>query len=249
VKKKIKHNPNASVAGILAGKLFTLLHEYRHGITVIAFLLTVISIAFMVSGALRGDSGPETIDIVDVPLTSENLSQWIDASIELGRLREGGNLEFSGKSLPALLEWGKNHPGSLRLGLTDMDAGTFLGISSSLDKARTNLREIVEYDMLLEEEAEMEELLDEAFYGAPLTPAPDISPLGEEDLEVYQLMQSQVEDALYILMPGIPLPVPAWEEEEAEAPEDENPGPPKRPMRWRVVSKSKYGPKVVRVQK
>ena len=76
-----------------------------------------------------------------------------------------------------------------------------------------------------------------------------------EEVRVYEAQLNPVETALAALIPGIPLPVPAWEAEEKalEAPAaaangEEVAQPTGKRASWRVINRSRYGPKVIRTR-
>ncbi|MHC5036071.1 MAG: hypothetical protein ACYTHM_02040 [Planctomycetota bacterium] len=244
--KKKKKPP--SLRRVILIKGITFLGNIKRELAVLGLLLLALAVTLMVIFASQADPGKPTLEFDRVPLTTEEVFAWAETGRAFAQYREQGRLRnVRVSTLSAFLEWGRTNPELLTPALAEADPTHFLGVSLSLHNARRRLRELVEYDIRLADEEKTIAALKGSDIVIPYSAPPVLEDWERADLQVYEENQGLVEDVLWGMMPDIPAPIPAWEE---EAPPPEEGAPTVKPVRikWRVINRSRYGPKVIRVK-
>jgi hypothetical protein len=206
------------------------------GATVLA--LTLI---FLVAGVTRGRAGVKPLSIEKIPISEEVLASWIEATSELRRLREESGTPLAMDNLPAFISWGKTDPEFLATNLGAMDPARFLGVTLTIAGARKHLGALEEYDQRVKDLEKRKALMDESFAEIAMPQPPAISGPEETDFLVYQAWLESVEGALAELLPSLS---PLSPSQASMNPAGET--QPSKPIQWRVVNRSRYGPRVIR---
>jgi len=254
-RKKQKQQPSS-----LLGMIFHFWHGVAKHIYIEAALLgslILVLVVYMIVSAVSTEPEPEPLALETVPLTEGNVGIWCEAAHEFGEARAAGKAGHSVRTLPEFIEWGRRHQWRIEPHLTAMKLQDFLNLTLGVLNARKRLREFVEFGMRVEAEEKAFEKLANTDVEFRSSLPPQLEAWEEVNLAVYEQYQILIDPALEAMIPGIPLPVPAWEaERQAEIRADEEAynaeeGETKKPTRtqkltWRVINTSRYGPKIIR---
>lgn len=235
--KKPKTRPPGLAAALAA--------HLKWEIGVLVLLVLTLLVGGMVRDALRDDPSGG-VEPAAVALDDEALDRWMAVSERLALLREEGSLDLPASSLPAFVRWGSARPDELRRLLPGSDPARVLGLAEALERTRNDFRRSVEHGMVVEQlDRNAAKLGDRVAVRYPDPPA--FSAAERTALEAYERRAIEVENGLYRLMPGIALPVRAWEEP-AEDPAGEQAPVERKLVPWRTVNTSRHGPRVLRTR-
>lgn len=225
--------------------------SWKWSMGLLAGISVVALMTFIVSGAIATSEQPypKLLKVERIPLSQEKLNDWARSARKLMEAQDRGQITIPCQMLIELIEWGRRNPKALDDALRTCTPDQFLGVALSIELTRRNLRSTIEYEICMDE---IDQTLDAMEGPADWIRYPDPPNLeggGEADLTVYLDNEILVEDTLDILLPNRPPLVPSWEE-----PDDSSLGPvdnvaPKnesQKISWRVVSRSRYGPRVLR---
>jgi hypothetical protein len=245
-KKNWKKPPPTTLSGILIDGLRA---HWKAGTGVLALLACAAWVAAVVADAAGTGDGRPARTVCPIPLTEGNLRAWSDRASDLAGALDRDGLCIPAQSMPGFIAWAQRNPERLRARLSGYTLVEFLSIARSIHEARVSLRKSVEHDLCREEEGKILETLGEAGSGPGECRPLDICGPAERNLEIYEQNLDRIETALEQLLPGIPCPVPAWQTSWPGDPEPKDVRTHGRVnLGWRVVNRSRYGPRVLRLR-
>jgi hypothetical protein len=232
-------------AGFLANAAALALALKRE-IAVLAGLVLVAAVALTIYGAVRTEPEPPLLQAEPLPLTDQGIQDWVSTTSALAAAKAAGKLDLQSRTLPDFLEWMRTRREVLLDVVPDLDAEAYAGLTASVHRARTWERKLYEFEALAKSEEQAWKRVQDSGAEFRFTPPPPLEQQEWDDLRLYESQWNLVETTLLALMPSIQLPIPAPAEEVKEGEEGAPPKPEAKPIRWRAINASRYGPRVVK---
>ncbi len=239
--------------GLLENTLYTVVNHWKWELSALSLFLMAVYVVCIIADAAGNEKPPKYLPVEMVLLTDKGLETWCRSAEFLASLREKQRLVIPGRSLEEFIAWGRRNPDVLAKALDVNDPEVFLGLTLSIANVRRSIRDMVEHDMRLEESLDFDS---KAIFPGDFSDRFQIQESFElevwenDALNVYDANSELVESALDQLLPDQPPLIPYWkvmddaelvklglmEEEPVES----------RPVSWRVISRSRYGPRILR---
>ena len=239
--------------GLLENILYTIVNHWKWELSGLSFFLMAVYVVCIIADVAGTEKHPKYFPVEMVLLTDEGLEAWCRSAEFLASLREEQRLAIPGRSLEEFIAWGRRNPDVLAKALDVNDPEVFLGLTLSIANVRRTIRDMVEHEMRLEETLDPD--LKVNFPGDftdrfQVQESFKLEVWENDDLNVYDANSDLVESARDQLLPDQPPLIPYWkvmddaeqvklglmEEEPVEI----------RPVSWRVISRSRYGPRILR---
>ncbi len=205
-------------SGLLDTVLFAVSYHWKWGLCVLLIPFITVHVLRAVIGIDTSSESLERLKIERVQLTDERLEAWSRTAGILAEQRDNGKIRIPARTLPELIEWGRTNPEAIKKACPNSEPEIFLNVALSIELARKNLRNVVEYKMRLQEaERKSYAMADVAFIIPFSYPSPPrLKGWEQSDLKAYERNELMVEGTLYDLIPELPFLVPAWEESNEE---------------------------------
>lgn len=243
-------------SGWLENTLYSLVYHWKWGLSALSMFLVALYVVCVIADAAGTEKAPKYLPVEMISLSDEGLAAWCRSAVLLAGLRESKELEIPGRSFQEFIAWGRRNPEVLREAFDDLDVkepDVFLGLALSIAHVRRTFRNMVEHEMRLDESQDSDP---SAFFIGDLSDrfpehvSFELEVWEEDDLNVYDANNELVENTLDRLLPDRPPLVPYWKAmDDAELVElglmDKKPVETK-PVSWRVISRSRYGPRILR---
>ena len=229
----------------------TLIHPGK-GLPLALFVVLLLAVSGI--AIQEKENGPEsrTRTFNPVVLNENRLWQWSNVVEELARMKQQRRIELPARTLAELMTWARTDCEALEALLGRDRFERFVGVGLSVDEARRDFRAKAEYELRISE------TLPDSVQSVPMDhgnrlnlsaydTSPRCSPAEARNLIVYEENMDLVEDALDKLLPGRPTLVPAWGvASHDDFKNDRKNAKPPRKLKWRTVSRSRYGPRILR---
>ncbi|MHC4777995.1 MAG: hypothetical protein ACYTFG_05375 [Planctomycetota bacterium] len=200
-----------------------------------------VALVLILAGARGVDPDTAVRELEIVPLSEHEIAYWIEGASELARARAEAGAPLTMDTVRAFAQWGKADPEAIGPSMKEMVTPQFLSVTFAIDEARRNAQALSDHKVRMEAFEARAGLMDQSFAGAAPPPAPDLTAAQEADLIVYRTWQDAIEGAMRELLPSLRSPGPS-----EAVPAPAGTAPASRPIQWRVVNRSRYGPKVIR---
>jgi len=219
----------------------------------LGLLLLAACVATLVAGASAPHRAPKPIALFSVPLTAESIELWSLEATLLADQRDEEQVTFPPDSLPAFIAWGSAEPEALRAHLAETTSVDFLSTCQAISNARRKIRELIAFEMRWEEIEKQGTGLEERVGANRMPSPPPLSAREKADIEAYETHAATLEQALYTLFPTLPDLAPEELLSEVNRNPDENQPEsrswdPSQRITWRVVNRSRHGPRVLRAR-
>jgi hypothetical protein len=240
-------------SGWLENTLYSIVYHWKWGLSAFCLFLIAVYVVCVIADAAGTEKPPKYLPVEMISLSEEGLEAWCEAADVLAGLKNAKMLEIPGRSLAELIAWGRRNPEDLADALGVENPLVFLGLTLSIAHVRTTFRDMVEHEMRLEEGQNINAY---AFFIGDLSgrfaydETFELEAWEADDLAVYDDNSDLVEGALDRLLPNRPPLVPCWKAmDDAELVElglKKEKTVETKPLSWRVISRSRYGPRILR---